>query len=142
MSLAILVPIVVAGVALIVAAVHFSGLSTRASIPSNRQDIATLFGLDYPLEQVVSVATDRTQAAAFLLLDSGRTGMVQIFGDRFITRLLAPPDLASVATAGATLMIAANDFTWAGGKFTMENAKVAAELAARLSGKGRLEEIS
>lgn len=142
MSLAILVPLVIVGVALIVATVHFSGLSRPAIVPQKPEELAPIFGLDYPLERVVAVAVDKPRQIAFLTLESGRTGVIQAFGDRYVTRVMVPADMASVATSGPTLMLKAHDFTWSGGSFRMQNDAVAAELAGRLSQPKRTRKIA
>lgn len=142
MSLAILVPLVVLGVALIVAAVHFSGLSRPSRVPDSVDELAALFALDYPLERVSGASVDKARQIAFLMLESGRTGVIQAFGDRYVTRLLTPADLASVATSGPALMLKTLDFTWGGGSFAMQNTAAAAALAARLSGNKKTKEAA
>ncbi len=142
MSLAILVPLVVLGVTLIVATVHFSGLSRMAKVPNSVEELAALFAFDYPQERVSGASVDRAKRAAFLMLESGRTGVIQAFGDRYVTRLLTPDDLASVAASEASLMLTSRDFTWSGGSFTMENATTAENLAARLSAQRQAKEFA
>ena len=132
MSLPILVAIVAIGIALTVAAVHFTGGSKRAAIADARH-ARQIFLADFPDERVgrVTVTTDKT--SAFLDLDGGRTGIVQSFGDSFFTRIVGAGDVASVAMQdSATVCLRLRDFTWRGGDFRFADRETALAIVAAL----------
>lgn len=97
MPLEILAIMVVAGLSLVIAAVHFSGLSHVARFDGDDQAI-NRFNEDYPDEKVCSVFIAAGNKTAFLELADGRTGLVQAVGDRFLTRVI---NRAAVAEAKA-----------------------------------------
>ena len=111
--LAILVPV---GIGLIVLAVRYSGISRCARIEDNN-DALRLFSLDYPgnglLENCIITADNK---AAFLAMagDDGKwgLGLVEVIGDRFITRELGHGDIRDAVLIDACNMkICYRDFT-------------------------------
>ncbi|WP_366014873.1 hypothetical protein [Mesorhizobium sp.] len=117
-----LVAIVVFGIALSVAAVHFTGGSRKARL-ADAQQARDRFAQDYPDEQATSVRLTSDGQTAFLELGRGCLGIVQAIGDCFLTRLVTGDDVAVLAAADAhaiTLRLA--DFTWKGGHFTFADA--------------------
>ncbi|MBZ9738306.1 MULTISPECIES: hypothetical protein [unclassified Mesorhizobium] len=132
MSLPVLVAIVVLGIALSVAAVHFTGGSRKARLADAAQ-ARERFAQDYPDEEVTAVRLTSDGQAAFLELGRGRLGIVQVIGDCFLTRVVAPGDVAALTSDAAnaiTLRLA--DFTWKGGRFTFADAGDAKAVLARL----------
>jgi len=117
MSLPVLVAIVVVGISLCVVAVHLTGGSRLATL-EHADDAARHFHQDFPDEAVRKVRLTADRCTAFMELDGGRTGIVQTFGDRFLTRIITPPDVASALLAGpGVVSIRFRDFTWSGGRF-------------------------
>lgn len=122
MSLPVLVAIVVFGIALLVAAVHFTGGSRKARLADARQ-ARDRFAQDYPDEQAVSVRLTSDSQTAFLELGRGRLGIVQAIGDCFLTRLVIPEDVAVLTAADAhAINLRLADFTWKGGRFIFADA--------------------
>jgi len=121
MSLPVLVAIVVVGIALCVLAVHLTGGSKEAAI-SAADDAIRRFGEDFPDETIWTVRLTADGRTAFLELDGDRTGIVQTFGDKFLTRIITQSDVASLtAPDPMSLSIRLRDFTWAGGDFTFSD---------------------
>ncbi|PSJ58621.1 hypothetical protein [Pseudaminobacter soli (ex Li et al. 2025)] len=117
MSLPVLVAIVVVGIALCVAAVHFTGGSKQATLAAE-DDAIRRFAEDFPDETIFTVRLTEDRRTAFLVLDGDRTGIVRAIGDRFLTRIVTPPDIASIEFGRpAMLSIRFKDFTWGGGQF-------------------------
>ena len=132
MSLPILVAIVAIGIALTVAAVHFTGGSKRATI-ADAWHARQVFLTDFPDERVGKVTVTADRASAFLGLDSGRTGIVQSFGDSFFTRIVGAADVASVEFQDpATILLRFRDFTWPGGVFRFADRQMALSVAVAL----------
>ncbi|NGN44416.1 hypothetical protein G6N74_25415 [Mesorhizobium sp. CGMCC 1.15528] len=122
MSLPVLVAIVVVGIALCVLAVHLTGGSKGSSITA-ADDAKRRFGEDFPEEAVWTVRLTADGKTAFLELDGDRTGIVQTFGDKFLTRIITQSDVVSLTSPDPEcLSIRLKDFTWAGGDFTFANA--------------------
>lgn len=134
MSLTLLVVMVVAGVGGVVLAVHLSGGSVAARLADEEAALARFF-IDYPDAGVRAVRLTRDGKTAFLALADGRVGIVQAVGDKFLTRVIAGPDLAGAPVAeGATLELRLRDFTWPGGTFVFAGEREARAAAAMLDG--------
>lgn len=132
MSLPLLVAIVVIGISLAVAAVHFTGGSKVAQI-ADADDARRIFALDFPDERPHAAEITSDRQSAFLSLPGGRTGIVQSFGDGYFTRIATPADVAALnLRAPATLSVRFRDFTWTGGHFSFADAAVAAAVARAL----------
>ncbi|TYR31017.1 hypothetical protein FY036_16410 [Mesorhizobium microcysteis] len=117
MSLALLVIIVVVGIAAVVAAVHLTGGSAPARL-SGEEAARTRFAVDYPEMMVGRVWLTREGDAAFLELENGHVGIVHAIGGKFLTRLVAASDLTSAPRASdSELLVRFRDFTWPGGIF-------------------------
>lgn len=132
MSLPILVAIVVVGIVLTVAAVHFTGgskVSTIADVEHARQ----LFFADHPDARPGRVEITVDRHSAFLELPDGRIGIIQSFGDGFFTRIVSSGDIARIKLREpATLSIRFRDFSWTGGHFTFAAESIARALQAAL----------
>lgn len=132
MSLPILVAIVVFGIALSVAAVHFTGGSKTATL-IDAEHARGRFADDFPDELVASVRLTGDNRTAFLDLGRGRTGIVHSVGDCFLTRMVTSGDIAaldSVDPSSISLRLA--DFTWKGGRFVFSDADDADAVMAAL----------
>ncbi|GLS28478.1 hypothetical protein SAMN04488498_10115 [Mesorhizobium albiziae] len=117
MSLPILVAMVVVGITAAVLAVHLTGGSAKARLVEPDQARGR-FAEDFPDEAVLAVHITSDAETAFLELAGGRIGIVQVLGDKFLTRIVAPKDIAHIdGAAGATVSISLSDFTWGGGIF-------------------------
>jgi hypothetical protein len=131
MSLAILVPMVIAGVTLIVALIHWSGLSTRAEIAS-ASVARERFLLDYPKAGIFRVDLTADGRAAFLALGDGTTGLVETFGDRMVTEMLGRGNVAFAYAEGPRLIVQGKDYTWKGGSYRLSGDEIAARIARSL----------
>lgn len=121
MSLPVLVAIVAIGIALVVAAVHFTG-GTKTAVLGGEAEARQRFADDFPDEQVGDVRLTQARRSAFLRLRDGRTGVVQGIGGRFLTRIVTPAELVQVwRPDSATVSIRFRDFTWPGGNFRFED---------------------
>jgi hypothetical protein len=116
MSLAILVPVVAIGIALVVAAVHFTGGSREAAL-AGEEEAGRRFAQDFPDERIEHVWLTQDGRSAFLQLRDGRVGIVQGVGGRFLTRIVAAGELTIAQRAAATVSLRFRDFTWSGGEF-------------------------
>ena len=132
MSLPLLVAIVVIGISLAVAAVHFTGGSKVAQI-AGADEARRIFALDFPDERPYATEITSDRQSAFLSLPGGRTGIVQSFGDGYFTRIASPADVAALnLRPPATVSVRFRDFTWTGGHFSFADAAVAAAVARAL----------
>ncbi|HHZ10126.1 MAG TPA: hypothetical protein GX405_15250 [Rhizobiales bacterium] len=135
MSLPLLVAIVVIGISLTVAAVHFTGGSKVARL-AGVEEARRVFALDFPDETPSSVLITSDGRSAFLSLSGGRTGIVQSFGDGYFTRIATPGDVAALALGQpATVSVRFRDFTWTGGQFAFADAAAASAVARALDPK-------
>ncbi|QKC83540.1 hypothetical protein [Mesorhizobium sp. NZP2077] len=122
MSLPVLVAIVVLGIALSVAAVHFTGGSKTATL-ANADQALSRFAEDYPDEMAAIVRLTADAKTAFLDLGRGRVGIVHSIGDCFLTRMVTADDAkVSSANEANTIQMRLTDFTWNGGRFRFANA--------------------
>lgn len=133
MSLPLLVVIVAVGIALTVAAVHFTGGSKTAGIDSAEQ-ARQIFFADFPDERAGDVIVTTDRKSAFLTLNGGRTGIVQSFGDGFFTRIVKAADVAALSVREPGMVtIRFRDFTWTGGHFPFADMGTAQRVAAGLA---------
>lgn len=132
MSLPILVAIVVVGIALTVAAVHFTG-GSKVSTIADTEHARQLFFADHPDAQPGKVEITVDRHSAFLELPGKRIGIIQSFGDGFFTRVISSGDIAQIRLREpATLSIRFRDFSWTGGHFTFAANSIARSLHATL----------
>jgi hypothetical protein len=104
MSLPLLVVIVVAGIAAIVAAVHFSGGSKPARLAGEAEAIAA-FTRDYPDHVPRGAILTASGDAALMPLGEGAFGLVAMFGSHSLTRLVGTGDLATPPVLTETRLI-------------------------------------
>jgi hypothetical protein len=132
MSLPLLVIIVAFGIALSVAAVHFTGGSRTATLASADQALER-FAEDFPDDLATAVRLTVEGRTAFLDLARGRIGIVHCIGDCFLTRIVTPGNVVALTAAdAATISLRLDDFTWKGGRFTFANAADAKAVVAEL----------
>ncbi|WP_394891743.1 hypothetical protein ACG873_11040 [Mesorhizobium sp. AaZ16] len=131
MSLPVLVAIVAVGIALAVAAVHFTGGSRQAGISSEGEALQR-FLLDFPAEKAEAVRLTSDGKAAFISLYGAGTGIVGVIGDKFLTRIACARDIKSLTLAGNTVSIRFRDLTWPGGEFVFADLSAAQEIAEAL----------
>jgi hypothetical protein len=131
MSLPVLVAIVTVGIALAVAAVHFTGGSRQARI-SGEDEALQRFLLDFPAEKAEAVRLTSNGQAAFISLHRAGTGIVGVIGDKFLTRIVSARDIRSVKLAGNKVSVRFRDFTWPGGDFVFAEPSAAQEIAEAL----------
>lgn len=135
MSLPLLATLVVVGISLIVLAIHLTG-GTRSAGLADETDALARFGRDFPSIATAAVHMTREGSDAFIELADGRVGLVHGFGDRFLTRVLAPADIASCRRRSeAGLLLRLKDFTYGGGAFEFADGAVADRVAALLAGE-------
>ncbi|WP_027039160.1 hypothetical protein [Mesorhizobium ciceri] len=132
MSLPILVAIVTFGIALSVAAVHFTGGSKTATLADADQAMSR-FAEDFPDETATVVRLTADARTAFLDVGRGRIGIVHGIGDCFLTRIVTPRDVGVLtAEDGNTVSFRLADFTWKGGRFRFASATDALSLLEAL----------
>ncbi|BCG72960.1 hypothetical protein MesoLj113a_41180 [Mesorhizobium sp. 113-1-2] len=122
MSLPVLVAIVVLGITLSVAAVHFTGGSKTATLANTDQAVRR-FAEDFPDELAGAIHLTADAKTAFLELGRGRIGIVHSIGDCFLTRIVTAADVSvSNSDETNTILVRLTDFTWKGGRFRFANA--------------------
>ncbi|AZO37924.1 hypothetical protein EOA27_30740 [Mesorhizobium sp. M2A.F.Ca.ET.037.01.1.1] len=141
MSLPVLVVLVAFGIALSVAAVHFTGGTTTATLAGAAQALAR-FADDFPDERPGAVRLTADNHAAFLDLGPQRCGIVQSIGDCFLTRIVTPHDILALAREGKAVSLRLKDFTWKGGRFAFANEADARAVAATLQNSDRIREAA
>ncbi|TPI62557.1 hypothetical protein FJ420_07050 [Mesorhizobium sp. B3-1-3] len=141
MSLPVLVVLVVFGIALSVAAVHFTGGTTTATLAGPDQALAR-FAEDFPDERPGVVRLTADSHAAFLELGPQRCGIVQSIGDCFLTRIVTPRDVLALAREGNVVSMRSNDFTWKGGTFVFADEAGALAVAAALQGRDQIRKAA
>jgi hypothetical protein len=111
MPLELLAGMVVVGLALVIGAVHFSGLSKAARISGPDAAIAR-FLVDFPDEKPGEALVSADGKDAFIALAGNRVGMVHAIGDRYLTRILRAGMVRAVAASGdGVLELRLADFT-------------------------------
>lgn len=130
MNLILLASIVVAGIAVVVLAVHYTGGSRPGRFETVFDAIAAYRG-DHPETEVLDGRLTQGCDAAFLRLATpDRVGFVQVFGQHFLTREIGPADLAANVVADhAAFTVSPRDFTWKGGRYVFDDTAIAAEVA-------------
>ena len=129
MSLPVLAALVVIGVGMIVAAIHFTGGSRGASLDT--PDVARArFAIDFPNRAIGRTHVTLDRRSAFLELADGRVGLVHAVGAKFLTRLYGPVDVTSLRRSGqSAILIRFSDFTFPGARFEFESSTDADRVA-------------
>lgn len=141
MSLPVLVVLVAFGIALSVAAVHFTGGTTTATLAGADQALAR-FAEDFPDERPGAVRLTADNHTAFLDLGARRCGIVQSIGDCFLTRIVTPQDLLALVREGNAVSLRLKDFAWKGGRFAFAKEADARAVAAALQNSDRIREAA
>lgn len=132
MSLPILVAMVVIGITAAVLAVHLTGGSAKARLAGPDQ-ARNRFAEDFPDEAVLAVRLTSEAETAFLELGDERMGIVQVFGDKFLSRIVSHRDIARIAAPRqAVVSIRLHDFTWGGGEFRFDDEDAASAVVQAL----------
>jgi len=136
MSLPVLAALVVIGVGMIVAAIHFTGGSRAASLDT--PDAARgRFAIDYPNLAIGRVHVTLDRRSAFLEVADGGVGLVHAIGAKFLTRLYGPADVTSLRRSGqSAILVRFSDFTFPGARFEFENSADADRVAQILADPG------
>lgn len=119
---AILVPL---GIALIVVVVKMSGLS-KSAILNDQYHANSVFLKDFEGEEITSetLLTSNRNAALLQMRAENTLGLVEVIGDRFITRILNVGDVRSISnTQGDNLAVDYNDFTHPKANYSFENSE-------------------
>ncbi len=122
--------IAVAGIALLL---NRSGCGERA--PLDAELARQVFCADHPDVTPETVLVSRDETAAVLTLQ-GRDdiGLIQVVGDRYVTRMAGPGFLTAVRDTGSgRLVLAFADVTWPGMSLVFESDQHAVEWAQHLS---------
>lgn len=136
-SLPILAVMVVFGITLAVAAVHFTGGSRLARLADAGAALER-FAVDFPDLKPAATHLTTDGGTAFLDLGQGRTGVVQVIGDRFLTRIVTPADIDFAdLEQGEALALRFRDFTWRGGRFVFADAASARTVFTALDPKNQ-----
>jgi hypothetical protein len=141
MSLPVLVILVVVGIALSVAAVHFTGGTTTATLANADQALAR-FAEDFPDEKPGAVWLTADRHSAFLELAPQRCAIVQSIGDCFLTRIVTPHDIQALASEGNVVSFKLDDFTWKGGRFAFADEAGALAVAAALQNHDQMRKAA
>jgi hypothetical protein len=141
MSLPVLVVLVVIGIALSVAAVHFTGGTTTATLADADQALAR-FAEDFPDEKPKAVWLTADGHSAFLELAPRRCAIVQSVGDCFLTRIVTPHDIRALASEGNVVSFKLNDFTWKGGRFAFADEAGARTVATALQSHDQMRKAA
>jgi hypothetical protein len=132
MSLPVLVVLVVFGIALSVAAVHFTGGSKTATLADPDQ-ARRRFAEDFPDEVAKAVRLTADARTAFMDIGRGRIGIVHSIGDCFLTRIVTAGDVTALTADNAnTVSFRLADFTWKGGRFSFASGADAQALLVAL----------
>lgn len=124
-SLPVLVVMVVVGISMAVAAVHFTGGSRAARLIDARQALDR-FAEDFPDLRPETVQLTENGDTAFIELADGHMGIVRAIGDRFLTRVVTPDEIElAKLDGGNVLTLHLKDFTWRGGRFAFADAVTA-----------------
>lgn len=136
MPLEILGPLVIGGITLTVLVVYFSGISKvviLADVAAVQQEFLKDYG-DALIEQ--TFLTSNNMAGFLKLRRDDSVGLVEVMGDRYITRILLPGDVVDLQQSSDRLDIRFNDFTHNEQSYTIEDentAKAVHDLLANLT---------
>jgi len=134
MPLEILAIMVVAGLALAIGAVHFSGASRPARLESTDQALAR-FAEDYPEVVPSACIVTKDRRAAFLELELGSAGLVAAMGAKFITRMIGEAELKQLDEENpGELVMRFRDFTYPADRYRFENEDDAQRVVTWLGG--------
>lgn len=133
MALMWLVALVTVGIAMVVALVHLTGGSQRASLGDARA-IADRFSIDFPDAEVKRCFESADGYEALLVLADGSLGLVHTFGANTLTRHYRREELSTMISAVDEMALAfdPHEMTLPRLIITLESADARAELMAAL----------
>lgn len=135
MSLSIPLPIllglVVGGLTVTTAALHWMGWSETATLES-AEAAAARFALDHPDHTVAEVVLADDGSAALLALEAGGIGLVTAMGDRFVVRTLQRGSLSSVHSDPGQLILRLTDIAFPRARFRLAASPLRDRWVARL----------
>jgi hypothetical protein len=108
--------LVAGGISLIVYLVHAAGGSQKAKLV-NIQAALDRFADDYPDIKPVGGYLTSDGTAAFLELPDRSLGLVQAFGDRFLTRVITATDVLKVSAQDLRIRLEFSDFSFKSGTY-------------------------
>lgn len=112
LGLPALIGMIVVGVSVGVLAVHMAGGSERPRLIDD-DETRSLFLLDFPESRIGPIVYATNRRTAFFELPMHHTGIVHGIGNRFLTRCISAPDIASAETAAdLSLKVRWHDITW------------------------------
>lgn len=131
MTLPVLVAVVVAGVSLIVLAVHLSG-GTRSATLASEDEATNRFLIDYPDARIARCDLSADGGIAVLALEDGTIGLVHPVGSHYLTRHVSPGGFsARIDEANPTsVRLKTGDLTWPRAILNFEDAATAKRVAA------------
>lgn len=136
MPLEILIPMIVAGLALVGLLLRVLGLSKAVRLSGLGQAEAALLA-DHPDVAVEQAIVDGRGRAALLRLTGGGLALAVVFGDRLVTRVLREGDIAAVEGPDeTTVLLRLNDFTLPRVRLAAGDREQAARAARWLRGGG------
>ncbi|WP_421849160.1 hypothetical protein [Oricola sp.] len=127
MSLPVLVLVVVAGITLIILAVHLSG-GTKTSEFDAASVAIERFAVDFPETETVKCHLTRDRHDAILELADGHIGLVHAVGSNALTRFVAAGEMSAWQSAdnASSVEIRTGDLTWPRAQFHFDDAGEAA----------------
>jgi hypothetical protein len=133
MPISILAGIVVGGVSLVLLLLYLVGWTKDTQIQDHNQ-AQRVFKERYHDEQVTSVTLDDHQKIAVLELQSSdKFGLVAVFGDKLVVRLLAKGILKQVEQEESSLLLKTNDFTFPKIKIAINDSNACSALNIKLT---------
>ncbi len=122
-SLPVLIVMIIAGILVIVLAVHYTG-GSKSGVLNRDEDVLARFEQDYPQKPVGKIYYTQGRHSAFFALpelqnepaatlEEQATGLVHAMGAKFLTRILTPHDIQTIVKQGETgLRLHMHDFSW------------------------------
>lgn len=133
MPITVLAGIVVGGVSLVLLLLYLVGWTKDTQIQDSDQ-AQKVFKERYQEEQVTSVILDDHQKSAVLELQSAdKLGLVAVFGDKLVVRLLAKGILKQVEQEESSLLLKTNDFTFPKIKIAINDSNACSALNTKLA---------
>lgn len=130
--------LVVGGISLIVYLVHAAGGSRKAKLV-NIQAALDRFAEDYPDIKPAAGYLTSDGTAAFLELQNRSLGLVQAFGDCFLTRVITATDVLKVSAQDLRIRLEFSDFTFKGGTYDFSQKSTHQSVRKLLSKMGAVD---
>jgi hypothetical protein len=130
--------LVIGGISLIVYLVHAAGGSRKARL-DNTQVALDRFAEDYPDMKPVGIYLTTDGSAAFLDLQNRSVGLVQGFGDCFLTRVITATDVSKMNAQDLRIKLDFSDFTFKGGTYDFAQASTQQSVQKLLRNIGAID---